>query len=184
MPVYGGNFLPNIGGTLTGGLTVALGTITADTQNISSTATWNNAGVTFTALKLNVTDSASNAASLLIDLQKAGTSQFKVDKSGNTTIGGSLLGPGADWPVRAASGFSLFLEADGGGSSKRITWSGATLGMPASSLVLTAASVTAMAGLRLPHGAAPTSPVNGDMWTTTAGLFVQINGVTKTVTLT
>ncbi|MES2531974.1 MAG: hypothetical protein V4636_13130 [Pseudomonadota bacterium] len=31
---------------------------------------------------------------------------------------------------------------------------------------------------RLPHGAAPGAPVDGDMWTTTAGLFVRINGVT------
>jgi len=51
-------------------------------------------------------------------------------------------------------------------------------------LLTTAASTTGIAGIRLPHGAAPTSPVNGDMWTTTAGLFVRINGVTKTVTLT
>lgn len=40
------------------------------------------------------------------------------------------------------------------------------------------ASSTTQAGLRLAHGAAPTSPVNGDMWTTTAGLFVRINGAT------
>jgi len=37
---------------------------------------------------------------------------------------------------------------------------------------------TALSSLRIPHGAAPTSPVNGDMWTTTAGLFVRINGAT------
>lgn len=43
------------------------------------------------------------------------------------------------------------------------------------------ASTTGIASLRIAHGAAPTAPVNGDMWTTTAGLFVQINGVTKTV---
>jgi hypothetical protein len=46
------------------------------------------------------------------------------------------------------------------------------------------ASTTARASLNIPHGAAPTSPVNGDMWTTTAGAFIQINGVTKTFTLT
>lgn len=34
------------------------------------------------------------------------------------------------------------------------------------------------AGLRLPHGVAPGAPVNGDIWTTTTGLFVRINGVT------
>lgn len=46
------------------------------------------------------------------------------------------------------------------------------------------ASITSSSSIRLQHGVAPTSPVNGDMWTTTAGLFVQINGSTKTVTLT
>jgi hypothetical protein len=45
-------------------------------------------------------------------------------------------------------------------------------------LVVTVLSATGGAGFRLPHGAAPTSPVNGDMWTTTAGLFVRINGTT------
>ncbi len=40
------------------------------------------------------------------------------------------------------------------------------------------ASTTARATLRVPHGTAPSSPVNGDMWTTTAGLFVYINGGT------
>lgn len=47
-----------------------------------------------------------------------------------------------------------------------------------------AASATGKSSLRIMHGAAPSSPVDGDMWTTTAGLFVRINGVTKTVTLT
>ncbi len=55
----------------------------------------------------------------------------------------------------------------------------------ATGCAVTAASTTTIAGLNLPHGAAPTSPVDGDMWTTSAGgLFVRINGVTKTVTLT
>jgi hypothetical protein len=45
-------------------------------------------------------------------------------------------------------------------------------------LMTTAASTTTTAGIRVPHGAAPTAPVDGDMWTTTAGLFVRINGVT------
>src|SRR5208337_3779655 len=42
----------------------------------------------------------------------------------------------------------------------------------------TIASVTGTAGINVPHGTAPTSPVNGDVWTTTAGLFARINGVT------
>jgi hypothetical protein len=45
-------------------------------------------------------------------------------------------------------------------------------------LLATTASAAGGAGLNVPHGAAPTSPVNGDIWTTTAGLYVQINGST------
>lgn len=45
-------------------------------------------------------------------------------------------------------------------------------------LVTTPASTTSTAGLRIPHGSAPTSPVDGDVWTTTAGLYVRINGAT------
>lgn len=48
--------------------------------------TWNNAGTTFTAIKMNVTDTASNAASLLMDLQVGGTSQFTVSKGGTGTF--------------------------------------------------------------------------------------------------
>jgi len=51
-------------------------------------------------------------------------------------------------------------------------------------LLTTIASAAGHAGFRLPHGAAPSSPGDGDVWTTTSGLFVRINGVTKTVTLT
>ena len=50
--------------------------------------------------------------------------------------------------------------------------------LTATGLVTTVASATGSAGLVIPHGAAPTAPVNGDMWTTSAGLFVRINGVT------
>lgn len=28
------------------------------------------------------------------------------------------------------------------------------------------------------HGVAPSAPVDGDIWTTTAGLYVRVNGVT------
>lgn len=40
------------------------------------------------------------------------------------------------------------------------------------------ASTTGGATLRVPHGTAPTSPVNGDIWTTTAGIYVRVNGAT------
>jgi hypothetical protein len=49
---------------------------------------------------------------------------------------------------------------------------------PGGGKILTEPATTTEAGLNLPHGTAPTSPVNGDLWTTTAGAFVQVNGAT------
>ncbi len=42
----------------------------------------------------------------------------------------------------------------------------------------TAASATGGAGFNLPAGTAPSSPVDGDIWTTTAGLYARINSGT------
>jgi hypothetical protein len=44
--------------------------------------------------------------------------------------------------------------------------------------VETQASVSGAAGLSIPHGTAPSSPADGDIWTTTAGVFARINGAT------
>lgn len=40
------------------------------------------------------------------------------------------------------------------------------------------ASATGASSLNIPHGTAPSAPVDGDAWTTTAGLYVRINGTT------
>jgi hypothetical protein len=73
-------------------------TVTTNTPLVDGTQTWNNAATTFTALKINVTDTASNAASLLMDLQIGGTSQFKVSKGGRIdtlygVFGGFVFSP-------------------------------------------------------------------------------------------
>lgn len=44
--------------------------------------------------------------------------------------------------------------------------------------IITSASTTTRAGVNLPHGVEPTVKVNGDKWTTTAGEFTRVNGVT------
>lgn len=41
------------------------------------------------------------------------------------------------------------------------------------------ASTTSVASITLPHGTAPTSPVNGDVWSTTGGFFWRQNGTTQ-----
>jgi hypothetical protein len=46
------------------------------------------------------------------------------------------------------------------------------------------ASATSRASLNLPHGTAPTSPVNGDLWSTTSGLYYRLDGATTGPLLT
>jgi len=56
---------------------------------------------------------------------------------------------------------------------------GATFGsVQMTSKLISITSGTSEAPLNIPHGSAPTSPVNGDIWTTTAGIYVRINGAT------
>lgn len=48
--------------------------------------TWNAGATVFTAIKMNVTDTASATGSKLIDLQINGTTRFDVDKNGQVEI--------------------------------------------------------------------------------------------------
>jgi hypothetical protein len=77
----------NVGiGTITptaGKLTVDAGTATTDVNALNITQTWNNAGVTFTGIKSNITNTASAAASLLLDLQVASASVFNIQRDGS-----------------------------------------------------------------------------------------------------
>lgn len=72
------------------------------------------------------------------------------------------------------------ISTNGITNSGTTTLSGSTSvgSLTATGEITTAASTTGNAGLNVPHGVAPTTPVNGDVWTTTAGLFVRINGST------
>jgi hypothetical protein len=69
----------------TGALTVGGKTVSADAPVINLSQSWNNAAVTFTGIKLNVTDTASASASNLLDLQVGGVSQFKLNKEAALT---------------------------------------------------------------------------------------------------
>ncbi len=63
-------------------LTVNGATQTTSKPVLNLTQTWNAGAVTFSGILLNVTDTASNAASLLLDLQVGGTSQLRITKAG------------------------------------------------------------------------------------------------------
>lgn len=71
--------------------------------------------------------------------------------------------------VPSCSGGNLVLVGNGSGA------------VFSNSELLTRASTTGSSGFNLPQGAAPTSPVNGDVWMTSAGLFYRANGTTTFV---
>lgn len=76
--------------------------------------TWNTSG-TPTGLKLNITDTASNAASLLMDLQVGGVSQFRVTKGGVLEAGRfGVVGQSGMQYNPATGQLSLSRPADGG----------------------------------------------------------------------
>lgn len=94
--------------------------------------------------------------------------------SGNTLTKATLTGTANQVVVTNGNGtITLSLPQDiGTGSSPAfggITLTGAAI-LPA--------ATTSIPSLRVPHGVAPSSPTNGDIWTTTAGLYIRINGVT------
>lgn len=61
-------------------------TVTTSQPVINLSQTWNAAGVTFTGLKFNATDTASASGSLLLDLQTGAASVFNVTKTGGFTF--------------------------------------------------------------------------------------------------
>jgi len=67
------------------------GTVTTSSPLIDGTQTWNDGAVAFTALKLNVTDTASSSSSLLMDLQNNSATKFKVWKDGSIQNAGGAL---------------------------------------------------------------------------------------------
>lgn len=75
----------------------------ADIFNMDDT--WNAGATTFTAIKMNVTNTASASASLLMDLQVGGTSKFAVTKAGAVkATSGSASAPGFAFLDSASTG--------------------------------------------------------------------------------
>jgi hypothetical protein len=73
-------------------------TVTASAPLLDLSQTWNNSGVTFTGVKVNVTNTASAAASSLMDLQVGGNSVFQVSRTGGAIFSSPNAGA---YPFRA-----------------------------------------------------------------------------------
>lgn len=122
----------------------------------------------------------------------AGTVFAKVDASGNFTVQNDTpriralrgtataqtSGLGADngegW-VGSETNTPFYIASN---NTRRLTLSADGTTATFVGAVIAPAATTAIPSLRAPHGTAPTTPTNGDIWTTTTGLFVRINGTT------
>lgn len=86
----------------------------ADVGIYNMTDTWADAGTTFNAIRMNVTDTASAAGSQLLDLQVGGSSRFSVAKGGDVTVVDKIIHAGdTDTAIRFPANDTWTVEANG-----------------------------------------------------------------------
>lgn len=85
------------------------GTVTADTPVLLISQTWNSGAVVFTAVRVNITNTASSTNSPLLDLQVGGTSQVQMRRNGKIYAAAFLL--------PTATGGTLEINNDSGGQT-------------------------------------------------------------------
>lgn len=103
--------VPNSSVSANGMPTWGAGTITTSDPN-TLTQTWNAGAITFTARKINITDTSSASGSLFVDYQVAGTSKFSVRKDGYVAVASTIqIGTAAtntiSWPGSNAINFTI-----------------------------------------------------------------------------
>jgi len=121
-----------------------------------------------TAFQRYFTVNASAGQYRVLNFQSDGVARwhFRVDNSAES---------GSD----AGSNLQLVARTDAGGSvGTALEVERATMKVTFGGELVAAASATAGAKFRVPHGLTPTTLSDGDVWTTTSGLYVRINGVT------
>lgn len=130
-------------------------------------------------------DLTGTQATTLLDAFTSGLKGLAPASGGGTT---NYLRADGTWAAPPGSGGSP------GGSNTQVQWNNSsafggitnltTDGTNVTAITVAgakanfAATATGYASINMPHGTAPTSPVNGDVWTTTAGMYVRINGAT------
>lgn len=158
--------------TLTGIETLTNKTLTAPViASISNSGTLTLPTGTRTLVARDTTDTLTNKT-----IDTAGSNTLKVNgntlaaSAGTATI---TLPNATDTLVGRATTDTLTNKTLTAPAISNPAFSGTATGT-----LTVAASASGGAGLRVPHGSAPSSPTNGDVWTTTTGLFARINGNT------
>ena len=133
-----------------------------------------SAGITFSDASVQTSAGITAATAASTYQTIAGMSSYAPKASpaltGNVTI------------TSNSTGAALFIEQSGTGNILTLHDQASDttfVAIDQNGKVNTIPSVAASAGFNVPHGAAPTTPVNGDIWTTTGGLFMRQNGSTQ-----
>lgn len=140
-------------------------------------STWSDLAATFA---ISISGNAATATVLATARAINGVSfNGSADISVNTVNALTINNGGAG----AASGSTF-----NGGSAVTISHNSigavALAGSTMTGKLITATSAAGGAGLNVPHGAAPTAPANGDIWTTTSEIQARINGTSKSIAFT
>jgi hypothetical protein len=146
-----------LGSGVTGSSLTSVGTI--------SSGTWNGTTIAVANGGTGVTASTGTTSVVLSDsptFTGAPLSTTAAVDTNTTQIATTAYVVGQGY-LKSATASSTYLALAGG------TLTGA---------LIATAPTTSFASLRLPHGTAPTAPTDGDTWTTTLGLYVQVAGVT------
>ena len=149
-------------------------------------------GVVPTAGQVNVAEIAINTGDGKVFTKAANGTviQIAVRPSGDTMTGPLILSPSTTAgaginigdgvaPTSPANGDlwiagASFLYRSNGATRTVMPTSGGTF----SGRVTFLTSTTSLSSINIPHGAVPTTPNDGDIWTTTSGVFARVNGAT------
>lgn len=161
----------NIGSTFTGSGALALfqRSFAGETRFTFSNSSGSSSATALLEITVGSTTSGDPMAQWFIGGSTAWTAGIDNSASDQFVIAAATtLGTASD-VIQLTTGGDLTLKGKAGIDGQAVS---------SSTSLATPAATTAKSSIRLPHGSAPTSPVDGDMWTTTAGLFVRINGAT------
>jgi len=109
-------------------LTLVGGTRTTSVPLINGTQTWSDALVAFTAATINVTDTASAAGSLLLDLRVGGTSLFAVSSKGGAVQRLFFTYDGSGAVITHMNNQGIYFKANAGGYYGGFSSSGLSIG--------------------------------------------------------
>ena len=119
-------------------------------------------GVGLTMVVTNPTSTPTITLAGTLNVANGGTGATTA-AGARTNLGlGTMATQSATDYLTTAAATSTFMPLAGGTFSGKVTFASAT---------------TSASSVNVPAGTAPTSPANGDIWTTTTGIFAYVNGV-------